>query len=143
MDEVRPFTIDGLQGTRLLLIFSPSVKSPVFESQMRLLNGANKAFEERSLLEVAVLAEGTGYAGDASLDEVTGADLRERYGVTDTDFRVVLVDERGEELHRYDGPVAPEMLYAVLDGGPAQPGTVQEDLEPVSETAHVKKDVEQ
>ncbi len=115
---------------RLLLVFAPSPKDGAYGEQMRLLEGESAALEDRDLL-VFQLFETSGGLRETSPDTAslntaslntaslnTAAALRERYGVAENTFTIILIGKDGGEKERHSAPVAPETLYAVIDAMP-------------------------
>ena len=100
----------------LLLVFAPSPKSPAYEQQIDLVQGAEAGFRARDLVLVQILLEGESYVNDQRMEQSSARRLREQFGVEDESFCVVLLDRDGDERRKTDTPLKAEALFAVLDG---------------------------
>jgi hypothetical protein len=115
--DVLTFDPEAYRGRNaLLLVFAPSPKSPAYQSQMDLFQGAEGGFQARSLLLVQLLFEGESHLNEHRLHKASAQAVRERYGVASDAFSLVLLDQGGQERRRYDTPVKPEALFEALDG---------------------------
>jgi hypothetical protein len=100
-----------------ILIFAPSEKSPAFENQISLLR-KERLVDDGTIHVVRVLHEGACYAGQEKLDDAEADMLRERYGIGEDEFAVVLIGKAGEEVYRGDAPVQPDFLLERLQQDP-------------------------
>lgn len=105
-----------VEGRPAILVFAPSARSPSFESQMQLLEGADDEFASRNAVLVQVLVEGDSYLQDRRLAETAVKRLREEYSVTPVDFCVIVSDGSRKAIKREDAPLQPEALFAHMDG---------------------------
>ncbi|WP_199338702.1 DUF4174 domain-containing protein [Nostoc sp. FACHB-145] len=80
---------------RVLLVFAPSVNNRTYQQQMQLFNQHQNGFTERDLVLVQVLATDKSYANGQLIDESSAAKLRNRFGVEQQNFRVILVGKDG------------------------------------------------
>ena len=111
---------------RLLLVFAPSVKSPPYENQMRLLEGATPELKDRDLRVLHLLLDGESRIDDESLPPGSAQQLRARFDVGDEAFAVILIGKDGTEKRRDDAPVQPEALFKQIDAMPMRQRELQE-----------------
>ena len=111
-------SLDAYQWkNRLLLVFAPSKNSSAYQRQMQLFEGQKVAFDDRDLLVVKLLVEGTSYL-DQSIDEATAAQLRSQFNVGQDEFCVILVGKDGTSKWRDNTPVAPTVIFDQIDAMP-------------------------
>ncbi|HEY9670230.1 MAG TPA: DUF4174 domain-containing protein [Waterburya sp.] len=103
---------------RLLLVFSPSANSPAYQKQMQLFQSQQAGFQERDLLLVELLAEGTSRASGQILDKGDVAKMRSRFNIAPQDFRVILVGKDGTAKRRDSNPVQPKVIFNEIDAMP-------------------------
>ena len=101
---------------RLLLVFAPLENHPAYQRQMQLFEGKKSGFDDRDLLVVKLLAEGTSYLDSQSIDEATAAQLRSQFNVGQEEFRVILVGKDGTSKRRDNTPVEPTVIFNQIDG---------------------------
>ncbi len=100
----------NLNQASALIIFAASHQSPAYEKQMQLLAGQDQTLAEKKLIIVSCFADGKGNIGDDPLQATAGRQLREALQVDDEDFLVVITDEHGAEVGRFDAPIPPETV---------------------------------
>ncbi len=103
---------------RLLLVFAPSENSSTYQRQIQLFQGQQAGFEERDLLLVELLTEGTGRVSRQPIGEANVAKLRSRFNVAPQEFRVILVGKDGTAKRRDSNPVEPEVIFNEIDAMP-------------------------
>lgn len=109
---VRPFDPADYRGRNaLLFLFAPSIKSPVYQSQMDLLEGAGEALQAHEIVVVQVLLQGQSHVDGRRLDTATAGRLRAQYDVAPDAFCLVLVGRDGAVLRKDDAPLKAEALF--------------------------------
>ena len=104
---------------RLFLIFAASRRDESFARQGRLLEVGGNGFAERDLLLRAdLLEDGTGSFDGAQVSVGEVADARERFGIGPSRFTALLVGKDGTVKHRFDEPVGPGEVFALIDAMP-------------------------
>lgn len=88
---------------RLLLLFAPSPADVRFREQRRLFAGGEAGFEDRDLLLLELLKD---------------TEARERFGVEEGRFALVLVGKDGTEKFRSHEPVPTEDVFSRVDAMP-------------------------
>jgi hypothetical protein len=113
------FNLDSYKWkNRLLLVFAPSEESAAYKKQMQLIEGKKAGFDDRDLLVVKLLAEGTSRLGSQPIDEATATQLRSRFKVGQEEFRVILVGKDGTEKRRDSVSVEPKVIFNEIDAMP-------------------------
>ena len=112
---------------RLFLIFAASRRDESFARQARLLEGAGDGFAERDLLHADLLEDGTGSFDGAQVPVGEVAEARERFGVGSGRFTALLVGKDGTVKYRFDEPVGPVELFALVDAMPMRRREMREE----------------
>ena len=101
----------------MLLVFAPSLEHEEVRVQQQLFEGREAELRDRDLL-VAYLFRQKGHIEDKTLstEEVTA--LRERYGVGEDDFIVLLIGKDGTAKERLEEPMEPADLFETIDAMP-------------------------
>ena len=121
------FDLDQYQWkNRLLLVFAPSAKSPPYENQMRLLEGAGPELKDRDLKVLHLLLEGDNRIDDQALPPDAARQLRARFDVGEEAFILILIGKDGTEKRRDDAPLQPEALFEQIDAMPMRQRELQE-----------------
>ncbi|MEL6298203.1 MAG: DUF4174 domain-containing protein [Pseudomonadota bacterium] len=114
-------TADAMSGyrwkNRPLLIFAPGPKSQSLARQNALLSGRNGALRDRDMVVIRV----TGNRVRTALGGGPGRSakaLRNRYGVGDRQFRVILVGKDGGAKLSSGSPVAAQRIFRLIDSMP-------------------------
>ena len=114
-------TMTSLNGykwkKRLLLVFAPK-EDPAYQKQMQLFNEQQVGLNERDLLIVQLLVEGTSRIDSQPIDSVLAAQIRERFEVEQQDFQVILVGKDGTTKRREHSLVPPEVIFGEIDAMP-------------------------
>lgn len=104
-------TVDGIDRhrwtARLLVVVAPDESDAALAEQ----RGAFAASERGSLERDLVLVEAVGSSAEAQA-------IRRRFSVPAGSFRAILVGKDGEAKLASDAPIAPERLFAAIDGMP-------------------------
>lgn len=111
---------------RVLLIFSPSDRSPEFERQLDLLDKHAYDLRDRDLVLLPVVTVAkppanantlrAGHPPFASQTEQLA--LRHRFHVAPNEFTVILIGKDGGEKLRQQTPISIDKLNAVIDAMP-------------------------
>jgi Domain of unknown function (DUF4174) len=103
---------------RVLLVFSPNAQNPDYQKQMQFFASEETAFRDRDLVLVQVLAKGESQVNGEEIDQASGAKLRDRFGIGEGDFRVILVGKDGGEKRTDTTPVKPKAIFSEIDAMP-------------------------
>ena len=110
---------------RLLLVFAPSPEHEEVEAQQQLLEGQEAELRDRDLL-IAYLFQEEGRIEDKTLSAEDVTTLRERYGVGEGDFIVLLIGKDGTAKERLEEPTQPADLFATIDAMPMRQREMRE-----------------
>lgn len=103
---------------RLLLIFAPSTSDERYMEQERLLADEESGLEDRDLLLLRILEDGTGAAAGEPVPAEAAASARREHGVEDGRFAVALVGRDGGVKFRADEPVPATEIFGRIDAMP-------------------------
>lgn len=103
---------------RVLLVFAPSVDNLSYQQQMQILQEQKNGFTDRDLVLVQVLATDKSYANGQPIDESSAAKLRDRFGVDQENFQVILVGKDGGVKRQDTTPVQVEAIFEQIDAMP-------------------------
>ncbi len=103
---------------RVLLVFALSADNATYQQQMQLLNQYQRGLKERDLLVVHVLRTATNLNNQEQLFLDTSAKLRQRFGVDNDDFRVILIGKDGSAKRQDTTIVQPETIFRQIDAMP-------------------------
>ncbi|MEP9367756.1 DUF4174 domain-containing protein [Xanthobacter sp. VNH20] len=99
---VRAQNLDTYRGRApVVFIVAPGVESAPMAAQMKSLNEAVGGVLARDLVVI-------------ELEDLTDAQ-RQRFGVPAGAFQVILVGIDGNVIQRWDAPVAPQVLFSLID----------------------------
>ena len=110
---------------RLLLVFAPAPDREEVRAQQQLFEDKEAELEDRDLL-VAYLFPEEGRIEDKTVSAEDTTSLRERYGVAEDDFIVVLVGKDGTAKERLEEPMQPADLFATIDAMPMRQREMKE-----------------
>ncbi len=102
---------------RLLLVFAPK-EDAAYQDQMQLFKEQQPGFNERDLLVVHLLAEGTSFINNQPIDAQLATQIRERFNVAQQEFQVILVGKDGTAKRRDRSPISPEVIFTSIDAMP-------------------------
>lgn len=102
---------------RLLLVFAPK-EDTAYQKQMQLFNEQQVGLNERDLLIVQLLIEGTSLIDSQPINPVLAAQIRERFKVEQQDFQVILVGKDGTTKRREHSLVPPKVIFDEIDAMP-------------------------
>lgn len=100
------------------MVFAPEENSPAYQRQMQLFEGQRAGFDDRGLLMVRLLAEGTSRLDSQPIDEAAAAQLRSQFKVGQEEFRVILVGKDGTAKRHDSAPVEPVVIFNQIDAMP-------------------------
>lgn len=80
---------------RLLLIFSPSTDFAAYQTLLQQLHQERTGVLDRDLIVFRLVNQGHSQVGKARLNHQEVETLRRRFGVTENEFRVVLIGKDG------------------------------------------------
>lgn len=102
---------------RLLLVFAPQ-EDPAYQKQIQLFKEQQVGFEQRDLLIVQLLIEGTSRIDTQPISPVLAAQIRDRFKVEQQNFQVILVGKDGTTKRRDRSIVPPEVVFGEIDAMP-------------------------
>ncbi|MDZ8085896.1 MAG: DUF4174 domain-containing protein [Nostoc sp. DedQUE12b] len=111
---------------RVLLLFAPSVDNHNYQQQMQVFKQYQNDFKERDLVLVQVLATDKSYANEQLIDESYAANLRNRFGVDQENFRVILIGKDGGVKRQETTPVEGTAIFEQIDAMPMRQQEMQE-----------------
>lgn len=103
---------------RIVLVFAPSEQSPAYQQQLQQWKTHSDGIRDRDLKLIEVLGTGESRADGNLITQSSAERLRKQFGVAPKDFAVILVGKDGTEKQREQSPVAPTMLFRVIDAMP-------------------------
>jgi hypothetical protein len=104
--------------SRLLLLFAPTRDHPWFDSLHRSLMTRKADVADRDLVFFEVLESGLSTLDTEPLDPGTAEMLREKFGVAEGSFSVVLVGKDGGVKLDHQGQIRVEEIFALIDAMP-------------------------
>ena len=108
---------EGARWSRRLLVLT--AEGPEAAVQRSLVAAEQEGLEDRDLTVFVVGAEVQVVAGNRTTDPLPAATaFRQRFGLPDRGFQVVLVGKDGGVKLRRDEPLAPRDLWSVIDAMP-------------------------
>ena len=110
---------------RLLLVFAPSPEYKEVKTQQQLFEGQEAELKDRDLL-VAYLFGEEGRIENITLSAEDVTTLRERYGVGENDFIVLLIGKDGTAKERLEEPMRPADLFETIDAMPMRQREMKE-----------------
>lgn len=103
---------------RILLVFAPSDENVNYQQQVQLFKQQQQGLNERDLLLVTVLRQGTSYSNEQPIDRASAAKLRQKFNINDNDFRVILVGKDGGAKSQDSEVVQVETIFRQIDAMP-------------------------
>ena len=110
---------------RLLLVFAPAPDDERVQAQQQLFEGQETELKERDLI-VSYLFPEEGRIEDETLSAEDVTSLRERYGVAEDDFIVLLIGKDGTAKERLEEPMQPADLFTKVDAMPMRQREMEE-----------------
>ena len=110
---------------RLLLVFAPSPEHEEVKVQQQLLEDQAAELKDRDLLTAYLFLE-EGRIEDKTLSAEDTTTLRERYGVGEGDFIVLLIGKDGTAKERLEKPIKPADLFSTIDVMPMRQREMKE-----------------
>ena len=111
---------------RVLLVFAPSDRDPIYQQQLTLLHNKQAEMNERDLVVVPILAQqGTPTSantlrslGQSGISNDEQLATRQRYHVGLDEFAAILLGKDGGEKLRSKIPISTEKLTTLIDTMP-------------------------
>ncbi|BAZ12659.1 hypothetical protein NIES4071_44910 [Calothrix sp. NIES-4071] len=103
---------------RILLVFAPNSQNVSYQQQVQLFKQHQQGLNERDLLLVTVLEQGTSYSNEQAIDTASAAKLRQKFKISDNDFRVILVGKDGGAKRQDSNVVQAETIFREIDAMP-------------------------
>lgn len=104
-----------IEGRACALVFAASQRAPAFEAQVRVLEEQAEELEAKQILVAYLFDEGDSQIGPDRVSPEDVRALRARYGVSDEDFQIVLVNGAGEVVRMDDAPLQGAVILRVLN----------------------------
>lgn len=119
---------------RLLLIFAPSPANADYQIQAEALADQQVALQERQIKLFKLFVNDKPDLYAEQLTEVTGSLtreqevlLRQHYDIDVPPFALILIGKDGTEKFRHLAPVAPEVLYEIIDTMPMRQRELEQE----------------
>ena len=117
--NAEPFSLDRFRWrNRILVVSAPDDGNAALRQQLASLAASRSAFDERDLLLVTLLDDGTSTAGDGELtnDEVTS--IRQALGISAGSFSLRLLGKDGSVKLSADAATSMDEIYGLIDTMP-------------------------
>lgn len=105
-------------SARPVLVFAPKADDPRLSDQLAWFHDERIAMDDRRMSVVQVIGDAVVSATGRVLADGTSIVLRERYGVDDGEFAVILIGLDGEVKRRAGRPLNPDSLFDQVDRMP-------------------------
>ena len=117
--EVEPFSLDALRWEkRPLLLFGADERDPILRQQLEAVESAREGFDERDMVLIVVLGEGTSRIEGRPLSLEDAQHLRASFEIGKDEFALRLVGKDGGVKHASDTVVAMRDIYDQIDSMP-------------------------
>lgn len=103
---------------RPLLVFAPHPTDPRLEALLHRLAMRDCAVRDRDLVVGLMVEDGESRIAGSRVSPATARDIRQRYGVRDGAFVVILVGKDGGEKFREEDIPDLDGIFALIDGMP-------------------------
>lgn len=124
---VKPFTMrDYRWDKRPLLLFAPSDADARLQRQLAAVRSSIGAFEDRDMVLIVVVGEGTSRAGERALPTDVAARLRRTYAVEPKAFALRLVGKDGGVKRTSADTVPMKAIYDQIDAMPMRRAEMRE-----------------
>jgi DNA-binding transcriptional regulator YiaG len=140
--------LESYQGkNRLLLIFAVSESHPDYCMQLQMLSIERANLTLRDIVVIKILSNGKStiegqdvddhstqqiHEHHQSIDDNSAQQIRDRFGVSQHEFCVILVGKDGTEKRRERKPVQPSLLFSQIDDMSMRQREMQEQHEVTS-----------
>lgn len=116
--RARPVDLSSQQWDhRMLLIFAPSANDPKLRTQRIYLTGHEDVISDAQVKPIEVIGDGRVHLGSGWADPEARR-LRERFGVFDELFTVILVGKDGQSRARSTDPLTARQITRAVDAPP-------------------------
>ncbi len=102
---------------RPLLVFSPDNKHAAYLGTTRAIAARQEGFNRRDMVLLSVFRN-TGSADDYYLSSADASQLRDRYGVADDEFRLLLIGKDGDVKFESNEAADLDELFELIDDMP-------------------------
>lgn len=117
--EVEYFDLgDYKWQNRVLLIFSPNTYNADYREQVEFLKNMNGGIKERDLKIFYALEQSSASVKGALLPDEAISELRSDFGVSSSEYTVLLIGKDGTEKLRTDAALPAEDLFSEIDSMP-------------------------
>lgn len=103
---------------RIILIFGPDKSDNKFYEQQALFSSISDGVEDRDLMVVSILNDGTSNADGQSITNESTQRLRDQFNISDDQFSILLIGKDGGEKLRSEFVLSPEYVFSVIDRMP-------------------------
>ena len=103
---------------RLLLVFAPTPNDTAYQNLKQQIHRRQQDFDERDMLLIEVLAEGSSRVGADALSPASATGLREQFGISRAQFSVFLIGKDGGVKLRTEQPSTLAEIFALIDTMP-------------------------
>ncbi len=111
---------------RMIIIFSPQVINPQYRELKRKLERSIPEMDDRDLIKVEILTDGTSKVEDYVVPEDVEINLRERYRIDPAHFAAILVGKDGQEKCRWESGVDVQEIFSRIDAMPMRREEIKE-----------------
>ena len=117
--EAKPMDLDQFQWkNRLLFLFAPDGKNPVFKKLQSEINTQTAEVEDRDLVVFEVLEDGPSRVNQTQLDPQVADSIRNRFRAPHDKFSLILVGkDGGTKMKRHDQADLKE-VFELIDSMP-------------------------
>lgn len=102
---------------RLLLVFASDEDSALYRRQQEMLRIAEHGLTERDMVIVFIIRNAVS-TNEGPAPPASAGDLRDAYGVSPQEFRVVLIGRDGGVKLRQEEPISAADMFALIDSMP-------------------------
>jgi hypothetical protein len=104
---------------RLLLIFAPDIKHPMFEDLNKSITSQQADLVDRDLVILEILESGTSLIGRDHLDTVQADSLRKKFNALPGKYTIILIGKDGGiKLRNEDKDTQLDAVFALIDSMP-------------------------
>ena len=111
---------------RLLLVFAPTPQDTAYQDLKRQVQRRQQDFDERDMLLIEVLAQGSSRVGDEVLSPAAADGLRRQFGIAPAQFGVILIGKDGGVKLRANQPTPLAEVFGLIDTMPMRRREMQQ-----------------
>ncbi|MDR9419652.1 DUF4174 domain-containing protein [Gracilimonas sp.] len=128
ISTAQDFNIDDHKWKdRVLLIFSPNTYNQDYRDQVDYLDDAQEGIKERDLKAYYVLKESSASVRGQVLENEDSDYIRSEYGISPSDFTVILIGKDGTEKLRIEEALSTKRLFKEIDAMPMRKLEMKDD----------------